>query len=358
MLKSSVRALAAVALLALPITTAAAAKEEIKLTLATGHPTVFLWVKHIQETFIPTVNAELAKYDEVEIKWTEGYGGTIVKLGSEADAFEQGIMDVGQMMGIFNPSTLGLLNLTYAMPFGSIDARTVTTAVEAALNATDGAIAGIEEATGIVYIGGGISIDNYGIGATKAMTSLSDMEGVKIAGAGPNLAWLRSTGAVGVQGSYVTFYNDMKTGVYDAHIGWHTASVPSKMYEVAPHWNQVDFGAMYIGGLGVSKARWDTFSDNTKSAFRVAATAYTKAFLEEQDARFEAALITFKENGGEIHVMDASERSKWISAMPNPSNAWIEGAEARDEPARELLKNYKEILAKAGFTFERDYLSE
>jgi TRAP-type transport system periplasmic protein len=336
----------------------ALSQETLNLTIATGHPEVFLWVKHLKETFIPTVDAELAKTGKVKINWTEGYGGTIVKLGSETEAFQQGIMEVGQMSGVFNPATMGLLNLTYAMPFGSTDARGVTVAVETALTETEGALAKLEEATGVVYIGGGIAIDDYNIAATKPLAKIADMNGVKVGGAGPNLGWLAGTGAVGVQGSYVTFYNDIKTGVYDGNIGWMTANVPAKLYEVAPNWNQTHFGAMYIGGLGVAKPIWDTFSDETKAAFRTAAAAYTKAYFDEQEARYEAAKKTHVDAGGKIIEFDAAERSAWIKALPNPSAAWIKAAEARGEPARKVLEAYRDNLKAAGFTFERDYLAE
>lgn len=336
----------------------ALSQETLNLTAATGHPEVFLWVKHLKETFIPTVDAELAKSGKYKINWTQGYGGTIVKLGSETEAFQQGIIDVGQMSGVFNPATMGLLNLTYAMPFGPADARGVTVAVEKALTETEGALAKLEEATGVVYIGGGIAIDDYNIASTKAFTKIADMNGVKLGGAGPNLAWLAGTGAVGVQGSYVTFYNDIKTGVYDGNIGWMTANVPAKLYEVAPNWNLTHFGAMYIGGLGVSKTQWDTFDDEVKAAFRTAASAYTKAYFDEQDARYEAAKKTLVDNGGKIVEFDAAERSAWIKQLPNPSAAWIAAAEARGEPARKVLEAYRDNLKADGFTFERDYLAE
>lgn len=348
----------ALAMSATAFATPALSQQTLRLTVAMGHPEVFLWVKHVKQTFIPAVNAELDKYGEVKIEWTEGYGGTIVKLGSEVDAFENGIIDVGQMSGVFNPATLGLLNMSYAMPFGPADAQTVTNAVEKALIGTEGALPSIEDATGIVYIGGGVSIDDYNIGADKAMTTLADMDGVKIAGAGPNLAWLRGTGAVGVQGSFVTFYNDIKAGVYDGYIGWHTAGVPAKLYEVAPHWNEVHLGAMYIGGLGVSKQIWDTFSDKTKAAFRAGAAAYSAAFHAEQAANYEKAVKAFKDNGGQVHPMDPAERAKWIAAMPNPTTDWIKAAEARKEPARGVLKAYTAALKDAGFAYERDYLAE
>lgn len=336
----------------------ALSQETINLTAATGHPEVFLWVKHLKETFIPTVNAELAKTGAVKINWTEGYGGTIVKLGSETEAFQSGIIDVGQMSGVFNPATMGLLNLTYAMPFGPADARGVTMAVEKALTETEGALAGLEEASGVVYIGGGIAIDDYNIASTKALTKIADMDGVKLGGAGPNLAWLAGTGAVGVQGSYVTFYNDIKTGVYDGNIGWMTANVPAKLYEVAPNWNLVNFGAMYIGGLGVAKPVWDTFSDETKAAFRTAATAYTTAYFDEQEARYESARKAMVDNGGTLVEFDRAERSTWIKGLPNPSKAWADAAAARGEPGNKVLEAYRDNLKATGFTFERDYLAE
>ncbi|MBO6716586.1 MAG: hypothetical protein JJ913_01380 [Rhizobiaceae bacterium] len=336
----------------------AAAQETINLTVATGHPEVFLWVKHLKETFIPTVNAELAKTGEVQVNWTEGYGGTIVKLGSEVEAFQTGIMDVGQMSGVFNPAAMGLLNLTYAMPFGPADARGVTEAVEKALVDTEGALAQLEEATGVVYIGGGIAIDDYNIAATKELKTIADLNGVKIGGAGPNLGWLASTGAVGVQGSYVTFYNDIKTGVYDGNIGWMTANVPAKLHEVAPNFNLVNFGAMYIGGMGVAKPIWDTFSDDTKAAFRTAAAAYTTAYFDEQEARYESAKAALLEGGGKLVEFDRTERETWINNLPNPSSAWIAAAEARGEPARQVLEAYRDNLAAGGFTFVRDYLAE
>lgn len=82
-------ALAATAVLG-AAATPALSQETLNLTVATGHPAVFLWVKHIGETFIPTLNEELAKTGEVQIEWTEAYGGTLVKLGPRRSRFRTG----------------------------------------------------------------------------------------------------------------------------------------------------------------------------------------------------------------------------------------------------------------------------
>jgi TRAP-type C4-dicarboxylate transport system substrate-binding protein len=353
------RPLGALALTAsvLALSVPARATETLNLTVAMGHPEVFLWVKHMRETFIPVLARELAAAGEVEVQWTEAYGGTLVRLGSELEAFQTGIMDVGQVSGVFNPAALGVLNVTYAMPFGPTDPLLVTRAAEQALR-DSGAMQIVDEATGVVYIGGGISIDGYNIGANRALRTLADMNGIRIGGAPSNHAWLNGSGAVPVAGAYTTFYNEIQTGVYDGHIGWITASTPSRMYEVAPFWNQVEFGSMYIGGLGVRADLWNGFSDATKAAFLTAATAYSEAYHAEQAARFNAAREAYVAGGGEYVDMDPAERSTWINAMANPTEAFIAAAEARGEPGRAVLETYRDILSAGGFTFPRDYLAE
>ncbi|MCB1388066.1 MAG: TRAP transporter substrate-binding protein DctP [Rhodobacteraceae bacterium] len=356
MFKGSIGALA-LGVSSLALSAPALATETLHLTVAMGHPEVFLWVKHIHETFIPVLAQELGRTGEVEVEWTEAYGGTLVRLGSEIEAFQTGIMDVGQLSGVFDPAGAGILNISYAMPFGPTDSTLVTQASEAALRES-GALDVLQEATGVVYIGGGIAIDNYNIGANREIHTLEDMNGLRIGGAPSNHAWLDGSGAVAVAAGYPNFYNDIQTGVYSGHMGFITASTPARLYEVAPYWNEVNFGSMYIGGLGVSQERWDSFSESTREAFRTAAAAYSTAYLAEQTARIEAARAAYEAGGGHFVAMDAAERQHWIDAMANPTTAFIAAGEARGEPARQALELYRAYLADHGFAFDRDYLAE
>ena len=40
---------------------AASAQEVIRMQVAAGHPAIFLWVKHVNESLMATVDAELKK---------------------------------------------------------------------------------------------------------------------------------------------------------------------------------------------------------------------------------------------------------------------------------------------------------
>ena len=73
------------ATLGLAISAAATAQQVIKLTVAAGHPPVFLWVKLTDEVFIPEVDKRLAAAGgKYKIDWTKAWGGTLLKLGTES----------------------------------------------------------------------------------------------------------------------------------------------------------------------------------------------------------------------------------------------------------------------------------
>ena len=78
---------AAALLAAFGATLPAQAQQTIKLTAAAGHPPVFLWVKLIDEYFMPEVDKRLlAAGGKHKIEWTKAWGGTLIKIGSECEA--------------------------------------------------------------------------------------------------------------------------------------------------------------------------------------------------------------------------------------------------------------------------------
>ena len=73
------------ALVAAGLAPAASAQEVIRMQVAAGHPAIFLWVKHVNESLMATVDAELKKTGKYRIQWNESYGGTLAKIGSELE---------------------------------------------------------------------------------------------------------------------------------------------------------------------------------------------------------------------------------------------------------------------------------
>lgn len=347
-------ALAAAALIATALAAApAAAQESIRMTMAAGHPPIFLWVKLLKDTFAATVDAELARTGKYKMQWTEAYGGTLAKIGSELETMQQGISDVGIVSSVFQSAKLPLNNVTYFVPFGPADANVVTQSVSSAQDSP--ALMAEWAKYNTVYLAG-FAIDNYNIIASFPFTKIEDLKGKKIGGAGPNLNWIKNTGAVGVQGSLNTFYNDIKTGVYDGAFVFATAAVPAKLYEVAPNMVKLDFGAMHAGALAINKGRWDKLPDEVKAAFRKGANAYKATYLAEQTARIESSLAAWQKAGGKIVTVDPAERAKLVKLVPNPTKDWFKQAGAG--PAKKVLSEYMNAARATGFKFARDYDKE
>jgi TRAP-type C4-dicarboxylate transport system substrate-binding protein len=282
-------------------------------------------VKHLKESLMATVDAELAKTGKYKIAWTEAYGGTLAKIGSELETMEQGVSDLGIVATVFQSAKLPLNNVTYFVPYGPPDANVVTTAIDK-VQARPELMAEWNKYN-LVYLAG-FAIENYGLATNFPITKMEDLNGKKIGGAGPNLAWFKNTGAVGVQGSLNTFYNDIKTGVYDGAVAFITSAVPAKLFEVSPNYTVVDMGAMYAGAVAMNKSRFDKLPDEVKAAFRKGADVYKNAYLKEQTERIAGATEAWTKSGGKMTTLPASEQARLVKAIPNPTVDWIKQAGA------------------------------
>ena len=115
------RTLLAAALAFAGLAGSAHAQQTIKLTAAAGHPPTFLWVKTLDEVFIPEVDKRLAAAGgKYRIDWTKAWGGTLVKLGSESKGIADGVADLGVVSTIFEAPRFPLQNVSYYTPFGPV----------------------------------------------------------------------------------------------------------------------------------------------------------------------------------------------------------------------------------------------
>jgi TRAP-type C4-dicarboxylate transport system substrate-binding protein len=313
---------------------------------------VFLWVKHLKASFMSTIDAELAKAGKYKVEWTEAYGGTLAKLGSELETMQQGVSDVGVVSTVFQSAKMPLNNVTYFAPYGPASSDTVITAIDTVQKTPE--LIGEWSKYNTVYLAG-FAIDNYGLFTKNPVTKMEDLTNVKLGGAGPNLAWFRNTGAVGVQGSYVTFYNDIKTGVYDGAIGFITASVPAKLFEVAPNYTINNMGAMYAGGVAINKQRYDRMPAEVKAAIQKGAEAYRKNYAAEQNGQITAATAAWTAGGGRIHQLADAEKLRMVKAMPNPAAEWLKMAGPQ---GKTVLTSYMNAVRATGYTFPRDFDKE
>jgi len=345
-----VLALGAIVLTAVP----AQAQKLIKLTAAAGHPPVFLWIKVLDEQFIPEVDKGLAAAGgKYKIEWTKAYGGTLVKLGNESTAMKDGISDLGFVATIFEASKFPLQNVTYFTPFGSDDIRLVTNAItdmQKKIPAMNDAWA----RNGLTYLGGA-ALDTYHLFAKFPVTRLEDLQGKKINAPGPSANWVKNTGAVAVAGTLNTYYEDIKTGVSDGALTFATGAWGAKLQEVAPYITKVNFGSQYAGGIAMNKGRFDKLPKDVQKVFIEAGKVYTEQFAKAQAALANERMQLMAKTGAKISDLSESERKRWADALPPIAKTWGAEIQSKGLPATEVLQAYMAALKKAGTKVPRDW---
>jgi len=340
-------------LLALGLCAPVAHAEDVSATVVSGHPLVFRWVRMIPEAFVPAVQSALESTDHT-VSFTEQFGGTIAGVGEELETVESGLAEIGVCQSLFDPAKLAVQNVTYYTPFVSDDVRTVIEIVDG-MHRDDERMRQAWTDNGTVYLGAPIGIDDYLLMTTFPVDSLDDLDGRKIAAPGPAINWLSGTGAVGVAGNLTTYYNEMKTGVYEGVIVFASAALPGKLYEVAPHVTRFGLGAQFAGALCANADWFDELPEEVQTALKRGADAAKDWYLDELESAVETAFETMAAEGATITDAPDEMREAWAADMDDAAGDWAASLDGQGLPASEVLSTYMDGMREAGATPLRDW---
>lgn len=337
----------------LALGSAAQAQQVIKLTAAAGHPPGFLWVKTLDETFIPEVDKRLAAGGKFKVEWTKAFGGTLVKLGGESKGIADGVADLGIVSTVFEAAKFPLQNVSYYAPFGteSVDLMSRTVAD---LQKTIPAMADAWTKSNLVYLGG-MSLDSYHIWTKFPLTRLEDLNGKKISAPGPSANWVRGTGAVAVAGTLNTYYEDIKSGVSDGALTFVTGAWGAKLHEVAPYVTRVNIGSQFAGGIAINKQRFDKLPAEVQTAIREAGDAWNVQYARAQGAAAAALMQNLAQAGAKVTDLPETERKRWADALSPMGKTWAADAQSKGLPGNEVLNGFNAALVKAGAKMPRDW---
>ncbi|MEM6498020.1 MAG: C4-dicarboxylate TRAP transporter substrate-binding protein [Pseudomonadota bacterium] len=325
-------------------------------TIAAGHPPVFRWIRMISEVFVPTVSEQMEAAGH-SIAFSEQYGGALAKVGEELEAVEAGLAEIGTCQALFDPAKLAVQNVTYYTPFVSDDPRKVGNVIDD-MHANLPAMTKAYGDNGVVYIGAPITIDDYMLMTNFPVSSLDDLKGRKIAAPGAAINWLSGTGAVGVSGNLTTYYNELKTGVYDGVIVFASAALPGKLFEVAPIITKMGLGAQYAGSLCANVDWYEGLTPNAQDAILAGADAAQEWYAAELEQAVTVSLAKMAEAGATVQEAPADMRAAWASGMDNAARTWADQLDGQGKPASEVLSTYMQAMRDAGATPLRNWDQE
>ncbi|MBW3099038.1 C4-dicarboxylate TRAP transporter substrate-binding protein [Pseudohoeflea coraliihabitans] len=336
--------------LALP----AHAAEEIDVSIVSGFSPAVAAVKMLKESFMPGVDERLAKTGNYKINWQEAFSGTLAKPAGELEAIETGLADMGVIPTGFHADKLPVYQIGYVTPFTTTDLVLIHKVVDELVEKYPAFRETWEGLNQVTLSASGIP-DNYIICSSKPVESVADIEGLKIAGAGPNLRWIEPAGATGVTGSLGNFYQLVETGVVDAMLVWGESVVSLKFYEVCGNYFDAKLGGVNSYVINANKQSWESYPDEVKEAMIAAAKDYG-VDIGEFAARLGAkARETVLENGGTVVEIDPAERTELAESLPNLAQEWAESLEAQGVPAKEILAEYMQAMRDADQPIARQW---
>ena len=337
--------------------TGGATAKTYKLTAIDGYPVRAMWVKQFSKFFIPEVNRRLAKMGKNKIKWSEAYGGTIVKPKGVLKGIKLGLGDIGVVTTVFHGDKVPLQAIAYVTPFVSTNPKIVARTIDT-LAAKYPQFKAAFARQNQVYLATGVVLDSYQVFSKKPIKTLADMKGVKMAGAGYNLRYLDGIGAVGVGGSLVTYYNKLQTGVVSAAMIWPEAAATFKLYEVAPHMLKADIGAAASKVVTANAKTWKKLPADVRAAIQGAAVAYRDHIADVALKRAGKSLAKLKAKGMAVTILPQSARVAWAKSMPNIAKSWAANLEKKGIPGKAILSDYMNMLRAAGQKPVRDWDKE
>ena len=325
--------------------------ETFSINVASGSPPVVPWVRMISEVFIPEVNKRIDGAHT--INWIESYSGTVAKVGGVLEAVESGLIEMGQVYAIFEQDKLILQNMTYMTPFGSDDLELVTRMI-GEMHDDHPALTQAWEDNGQVFIAP-IGLDTHYLATNFPVSSIDDLQGRKIGGAGTIANWLNGVGATAVAGDFSVHYNNIKTGVYVGLLNFSSGIFPNRLHEVAPYLTRVDFGAQFVGALTVNADTWNGFPDDVKAAFLEAGEVYRVEVAKALQGFAAMAEQKMVEEGATQTRLPAEERERWAMGMPDLAADWVARAEARGLPGQDVLDAWMEMQRSNGVELIRTW---
>ena len=328
------------------------AGETYNLTMASSHPTILPWVGQLSSLVVAETNTRLeAMGSSDRVDWTEAYGGSLYGFKDTLEAVGDGLTDAGWVGTLWEGSKMPLQNMTYFAPFVSDD-LVATLKIMNDLHRELPQLKAAWKDQNTVFLGAS-GVETYHLFTNFPVNSLADLEGRKILAPGPSANWIKSLGAVPVNGALPTYYNQIQTGVADGVVVIITGAFPNKHHEVAPYVTLVGLGAQMTGGLGFNLDVWEGLSGDVQTVLTQLGEEYTVAHAEEVVARYETFLGKLPGAGATVSQLPAAEIDTWAEGLPNLAGEWVEAN--ADKGAAEVLDAYMAKVRDAGLSPRIDW---
>lgn len=329
-------------------------KKEITLRIGAGHSESNPWIAALDDFFVSEVSKRVEENTDYSINWVKSYGGSVISVGNELQGTQDGLVDISNIILVFENSRLPLQAMSYQCPFSCPDplvaAKTLRTMMDEVPEMTSDF-----EKYNTKLLGMGIS-DPYVLFSKKKINTLDDLSGMKIGAAGTNLTWVEGTGAVGVQTNLNDTYQNLQTNVCDATIQPLHSCVTLKIYEVAPYYVETNFNAIApLNAITINMDTWNSLPTEVQNILAEVGDEYLEYEANYISSVYEEDLKVLEENSCDIDRLDQAVKVEWASKLPDTVHSLVETLNASGYDGTKIVSRYFEILQENGVEKIRDW---
>ena len=329
-------------------------KEKITLRIGSGHSESNPWITALEDYFVKNVTERVSAETNYEIDWVKSYGGSVISLGNELQGVQDGLVDIGCTILVFEATRLPLQDMVYSMPFSCSDPLIVAETVKQMYAEYPEFTSTYETDYNQKFIGIGVS-DPYGFYSTKEVKSLDDVKGMKIGAAGINLSWIEGSGAVGVQTSLNDTYQNLQTNVCQATIQPTHSCVNLKVYEVAPYYLDANFNVVPFNAITVNMDTWNDLPEEVRTILTEVGEGYLDYEANYINEIHEQDLKELEAKGCTIVTLSREEQEKWAASLPDIVNGLVKSLDSAGYNGAEIVEKYYQILESHGVERIRDW---
>lgn len=187
----------------------------------------------------------------------------------------------------------------------------------------------------------------YQVFASGEMSSLSDLEGMKVraTGAAKQIA-LTKLGAVPVSVPGPETRDALARGTVDAIAFPHGSIAP---YDLTPHLKTATDGSnfgSFVATFMISQSKYDSLPADVQTALTEAGAAATVNGCEATDAATEANKQSIMDGGVTFFQFPAEEQVKLEASMATVGDEWAADLDGRGKPGTDILAAFRAALAK------------
>jgi len=331
----------------------AALADRITLRIATGHPPGVVYAGLMKDYFQTELKSRVESRTEHTVNFIEGYSGSIVRTSETLEGVRDNIIDIGGFCFCFEPSNLPLHAFQVMLPFGTMD-PTVSLAIAQDVYRQVPFLTNVFEERFNQKLLARVADAGYNLGTTFDWNSVEELDGVKIAGAGLNLNWLRYAGATPVQSSLPEAYTGLRTNVYEGWVMFPSAWVQLKLYEPAPFYSLIGFGSMTWHGLTINLDTWNRLPPDFQEILLEVSADYEQQTGSNNLERYAGDV----ENLGElitVKELSPDVRRDWANSLRDWPREMAAELDGQGLPATQVLQTALESAERRGYTWPVRY---